>query len=125
MSIICLNTKRILHRMYSRATGAARVNHFLFDFYHRQAYSQFYGSFRQFLQSAPCVTVRDCASIAGHIMSMAPVLGNLTRRKTRFLYKGIDFRFSWDSRFNIGLHSDCLSEIFFGKTRLFPLILEP
>ena len=48
-------------------------------------------------------------------MSMAPVLGNLTRRKTRFLYKGIDFRFSWDSRFIIGLHSDCLSEIFLAK----------
>mgnify|MGYP000359175079 CR=1 FL=1 len=26
--------------------------------------------------------------------------------------KSIDSRFSWGSRFNIGLHSDCLSDIF-------------
>lgn len=48
-------------------------------------------------------------------MSMAPVLGNLTRRKARFPYKGIDLRFSWDSRINIGLHSDCLLEIVLAK----------
>ena len=41
----------------------------------------------KFLLSAPYVTARDCAVIAGHVMSMSPVLGNLTRLKTRFLYK--------------------------------------
>ena len=67
------------------------------------------------------VTARDCASIAGHVMSMSSVLGNLTRLKTRFLYKVIEYRPSWDSRFNIGLHNDCLSEIFFWKNNIISL----
>ena len=75
----------------------------------------------KFLLSAPYVTARDCAVIAGHVMSMSPVLGNLTRLKTRFLYKAIESRRSWDSRFNIGLHNDCLSEIFFWKNNIVSL----
>ena len=53
----------------------------------------------KFLLSAPYVTAQDCAVIADHVMSMSPVLGNLTRLKTRFLYKVITGRRSWDSRF--------------------------
>ena len=66
--------------------------------------SNFIALVDKFLHSAPYVTARDCASMAGHVMSMSPVLGNLTRLKTRFLYKVIESRPSWDSRFNIGLH---------------------
>ena len=83
--------------------------------------SNFIALLDRFIQSAPYVTARDCASIAGHIMSMSRVLGNLTRVKTRFLYKVIDFRSSWDSRFNVGLHDDCLSEIFFWKSNIVSL----
>jgi len=83
--------------------------------------SNFIALVDKFLQSAPYVTARDCASIAGHVMSMSPVLGNLTRLKTRFLYKVIESRPSWDSRFNIGLHNDCLSEIFFWKNNIISL----
>lgn len=54
-------------------------------------------------------------------MSMSPVLGNLTRLRTRFLYKVIDSRSTWDSRFYIGLHNDCLSEIFFWKNNIVSL----
>ena len=75
--------------------------------------SNFIALLDKFFLSAPYVMARECASIAGHIMSMSPVLGSLTRLKTRFLYKVIDSRSTWDSRFNIGLHNDCLSEIFF------------
>ena len=64
----------------------------------------------KFLLTAPYVTARDCAVIAGHVMSMSPVLGNLTRLKTRFLHKVIESRRSWDSRFNIELHIHCLSD---------------
>lgn len=45
----------------------------------------------KFLLSAPYVATRDRAAIAGHSMSMSPVLDNLTRLKTRFLYKVIEF----------------------------------
>ena len=83
--------------------------------------SNFIALIDKFLQSAPYVTARDCASITGHIMSMSLVLGNLTRLKTRFLYKVIDSRSTWDSRFNIGLHNDCLSEIFFWKNNIVSL----
>ena len=44
----------------------------------------------KFLLSAPYVTTRDRAAIAGHSMSMSPVLDNLTRLKTRFLYTVIE-----------------------------------
>ena len=83
--------------------------------------SNFIALIDKFLQSAPYVTARDCASITGHIMSMSSVLGNLTRLKARFLYKVIDSRSKWDSRFNIGLHNDCLSEIFFWKNNIVSL----
>ena len=44
---------------------------------------------------------------------------------TRFLYKVIDSRHSWDSRFNIGPHNDCLSEIFFWKSNIVSLNSRP
>ena len=87
--------------------------------------SNFIALLDKFLQSAPYVTAQECASIAGHIMSMSPVLGSLTRLKTRFLYKVIDSRSTWDSRFNIGLHNDCLSEIFFWKNNIVSLNSRP
>ena len=87
--------------------------------------SNFIALLDKFFLSAPYVMARECASIAGHIMSMSPVLGSLTRLKTRFLYKVIDSRSTWDSRFNIGLHNDCLSEIFFWKNNIVSLNSRP
>ena len=87
--------------------------------------SEFIALIDKFLLSAPYVTARDCAVIVGHVMSMSPVLGNLTRLKTRFLYKVIESRRSWDSRFNIGLHNDCLSEVFFWKNNIVSLNTRP
>lgn len=51
-------------------------------------------------------------------MSLSPVIGALTRLKTRFLYRVIESRSSWSSRFNIGLHNDALEEIFFWKNNV-------
>ena len=82
--------------------------------------SNFIALIDKFLQSAPYVMARECASIAGHIMSMSLVLGSLTRLKTHFLYKVIDSRCTWDSRFNIGL-----SEIFFWKNNIVSLNSRP
>ena len=90
---------------------------FGFDFYYRQVIA----FIDKFLQLAPYVTAQDCASITGHIMSMSSVLGNLAWLKTRFLYKVIDSRSTWDSRLNIGLHNDCLSEMFFWKKNIVTL----
>ena len=41
--------------------------------------SNFIALIDKFLQLAPYVMARDCASIAGHVMSLSPVLGSLTR----------------------------------------------
>lgn len=72
----------------------------------------------QFLSLAPYVTARHCAKITGHVMSMSPVIGNLTRLKTRYLYRVIESRNSWSSHFNIGTHNEALSEIFFWKNNV-------
>ena len=69
----------------------------------------------EFLRSAPYVTTRDCAVVAGHVVSMSPIIGNLSRLKTRHLYKVIESRSSWNSKFNIGVYNDALAEIFFWK----------
>ena len=94
--------------------------------------SEFIARIDKFLLSAPYVTARDCALIAGHVMSMSPVLGNLTCLKTRFLYKVIESRRSWDSRFNIGILMVASLKYFSGKTislviirNLFCLIMLP
>jgi len=78
----------------------------------------------RFLTSAPYVTARDCATVAGHIMSMSPVIGHLIRLKTRYLYKVIEARCSWNSRFNIGVYNDALAEIFFWKNNVINLNLK-
>jgi len=75
----------------------------------------------QFLGSAPYVTARDCATITGHILSMSSVIGNLTRLKTRYIYKVIESRYSWNTRFDIGIHNDSLAEIFFWKNNIISL----
>ena len=72
----------------------------------------------RFLSSAPYITARDCATLAGHIMSMSPVVGHLTRLKTRHLYRVIEARRSWTSRINIGVHNEALAEIFFWKNNV-------
>lgn len=71
-----------------------------------------------FLGKAPYVTARECASITGHIVSMSPVLGNLTRLKSRYLYKAMNSEVSWNARFNIGRHNDALGEIFYWKNHI-------
>lgn len=77
----------------------------------------------QFLNSAPYVTARACAVIAGHVSSMSPVIGNLTRLKTRYLHKVIDERstVSWSTKFNVGRYNDALAEIFFWKNAVMRL----
>ena len=86
---------------------------FWFDFYFRQAYFQFYCFHRQ-ISSIVSVRYRSglCLNLRVYYFHVS---SNLTRLRTRFLYKVIDSRSTWDSRFNIGLHNDCLSEILFWK----------
>ena len=72
------------------------------------------------LSSAPYVTARDCAVIAIHVSSMSPVIGNLTRLKTRYLHIVIEEKsnISWSVKFNIGCYNDALAEIFSWKNNV-------
>ena len=56
--------------------------------------------------------------VVGHIVSMSPVAGNLTRLKTRYLYKIIDGRISWYDRINIGRHNEALEKYIFWKNNI-------
>ena len=85
-----------------------------------QRIDSFLAVVEKFLSSAPYVTARDCAVIAGHVSSMSPVIGNLTRLKTRSLHTVIEekSKVSWFEKFDIGRYNDALVEIFFWKNNV-------
>ena len=48
-------------------------------------------------ETFPRITARTLAQITGKIMSMSPVIGNVSRLMTRYCYIAIVKRFSWDN----------------------------
>lgn len=69
----------------------------------------------------PNVTARKLAKFTGSVISMSPVLGNVTRLMTRYLYFLIESRVHWDFHFKIDQHNPCLRELFFWKKNIFSL----
>lgn len=63
--------------------------------------------------SLPIVSARALAVCAGKLISMIPVLGNIARLMTRFLYKEIENRHSWDFKYSIQGDNACLTELRF------------
>ena len=63
----------------------------------------------------PKTSARSIAKIVGKIISMMPVIGNVARLKTRYLYFMINNRLSWDNIFSISQYEFALDEIFFWK----------
>ena len=47
------------------------------------------------------VSARSLAKVTGRIISMSPVIGNVTRIKSRYLYRCIESRFVWDYWFRL------------------------
>ena len=93
------------------------------DFYYSitdRHISNFIALIDKFLQSAPYVPARDCASQSTGIMSMPPVFGSLTRLNTCFLYKVIDSILASISGFIMIAFQKYFSE----KTILLVLILD-
>ena len=64
------------------------------------------------------VTARQLASCVGKIISTKFVLGDVTRLKTRSLYKVIIQRASWDSSFNISYYHYAIDELLFWKLNI-------
>lgn len=48
-------------------------------------------------ETFPRITARTLAQITGKIISMSPVIGNVSRLMTRYCYMAVVKRFSWDS----------------------------
>jgi hypothetical protein len=48
-------------------------------------------------ETFPRITARTLAQITGKIISMSPVIGNVSRLMTRYCYMAIVKRFSWDN----------------------------
>ena len=63
----------------------------------------------------PKTTARSIAKIVGKIISMMPVIGNVARLKTRYMYSMINNRLSWDNIFSISQFDSALDEMFFWK----------
>ena len=73
----------------------------------------------EFILSHPSrVTARQLARLAGKVISTKFVFGNIVRLKTRFLYRLIESRISWDKPFSLIRFNDVVSEILFWKFNL-------
>ncbi|CAC5368319.1 unnamed protein product [Mytilus coruscus] len=68
----------------------------------------------------PGVTARNLARIAGRIISMSPVLGNVTRIITRQLYKLIESRSTWDTIFRM-TDQEIIGELMFWRKNVHSL----
>ena len=70
----------------------------------------------------PFVSARSLARLVGKIISLMPVVGNVSRLMTRYLYLIIQSRKSWDSLINIKDQQKAIDEIFFWKNSVDNLI---
>lgn len=71
--------------------------------------------------SLPRTSARRLASLAGKIISLAPVVGRIAQLKTRFMHYEIISRDSWDKIYSLACNSRVIEEVFFWKTELVKL----
>ncbi|VDI82350.1 Hypothetical predicted protein [Mytilus galloprovincialis] len=69
------------------------------------------------VNSLPSISARNLARITGRIVSMSPVLGNVTRLMTRNIYRLIESRVSWDYTFKLS-DQDVINELLFWKVHV-------
>ncbi|CAC5415666.1 unnamed protein product [Mytilus coruscus] len=70
------------------------------------------------LNKFPIISARQLAQFTGRIISMSPVMGNVTSLMTRHLYFAIENRKSWDGNLNI-VYTECvLAELRFWSDSL-------
>ena len=78
-----------------------------------------FNSIDSIFSSFPSITPRNLASITGKIISMTPVLGNVSRLMTRALYNAINSRTSgWDVCIDLSFFPECLAELSFWRHNL-------
>ena len=64
------------------------------------------------------ISAKELSELAGKIISTKFIIGNITYLKTRNIYKIIESRPSWDSKFNLPLHQEAVKEIIFWKNNV-------
>ena len=69
----------------------------------------------KYITNNPYISARTLAKLAGKIISTKFVLGDITQLKTRFIYQCIEYRVSWDKKFNINNYNKMVEEILFWK----------
>lgn len=70
-------------------------------------------SVNEAISSFPFVTARRLGQIAGKIISMSAVIGNVSRLMTRNIYRAIEARFDWDSPLYLCGNLEVLRELQF------------
>ena len=70
-------------------------------------------SVRTVLDSFPCFSARTLAQVTGRIISMSPVIGNISRIMTRYCYMSIESRVSRDKRLVLLYPEKVRSELMF------------
>ncbi|VDI13202.1 Hypothetical predicted protein [Mytilus galloprovincialis] len=75
------------------------------------------------MDSLPFVSARILAGVTGRVISMSPVIGNVTRLMTRNLYRLIESRVSWDYNF-ILRDQEVIGELQFWKHEISALNLK-
>lgn len=66
----------------------------------------------------PLVSARELASLAGKVMSLYPVVGNVSQLRTRFMYMEVTKRLHWDKVYKLAVDSSVFKEVFFWKENL-------
>lgn len=77
--------------------------------------SELLSSIHELLDYFPKLTARLLAQVTGRIISLSPVLGNITRLMTRFCYIVIESRTTWDSLLSVCYPKEVVDEILFWK----------
>ncbi|CAC5424022.1 unnamed protein product [Mytilus coruscus] len=70
-------------------------------------------SIHNVFREIPYISARNLAQVTGRIISMSPVIGNITRIMTRYCYMSIESRMSWDSYLVLESKSFVISELKF------------
>ena len=60
-------------------------------------------------------TARELAQVTGKVISLSPVVGNLTRLMTRHCYMSIETRSCWDNNLFLVYPSEILRELYFWR----------
>ena len=74
---------------------------------------ELFQSIHNVFREIPYISARNLAQVTGRIISMSPVIGNITRIMTRYCYMSIESRMSWDSYLVLESKSFVISELKF------------